>query len=543
MNKSGQSPFPKNEISQEIFSTAQLILEEIKAGEPVLKSIRRHPLIKGGYVSKHNLVTVYRQLMQSAGLKMDVQLLARIRMKPMRSLSGVSTITVLTKPYPCPGECIFCPEDAELPKSYLRREPGAARAYQNQFDPYRQVSSRLDSYHAIGHPTDKIELLILGGCWTAYPADYQDWFILRCLDALNKSDSPDLKEAQRLNQHAAHRNVGLVVETRPDEINPQRLTLMRRQGVTKIQLGAQSFDDRILLLNRRGHTSQDTLHATAMLRAAGFKIVLHWMPNLLGATLESDRADFQHLWSDGYAPDELKIYPTQLIQSSALYQLWLKKEYTPYTTEELIHLIADIKPGIPPYCRVNRIVRDIPSDYIVAGNKRSSLRQDILAEMVKRDTQCRCIRCREVRGHPIDINKLIMEDLTYSATCAEEHFINYSTPENRLAGYLRLSLPAISNQAAHETWRDELYQLMPELQGAAIVREVHVYGQSLEIGSDLPGASQHIGLGTSLLQRSEEITRERGFQKLIVIAAVGTREYYRKRGFSDSEYYMVKPIS
>jgi len=543
MNTGGQNPFFKNEISQEIFSTAQVVLEEIKGGEPVLKSIRRHPLTNGGYVSKHNLVTVYRQLMQSAGLQPDAQLLARIRMKPMRSLSGVSTITVLTKPHPCPGECIFCPEDAELPKSYLRKEPGAARAYQSQFDPYRQVSSRLDSYHAIGHPTDKIELLILGGCWTAYPADYQDWFILRCLDALNKEDSPDIEEAQRLNQHASHRNVGLVVETRPDEITPQRLTQMRCQGVTKIQLGAQSFDDHILMLNRRGHTSQDTLQATAMLRAAGFKIVLHWMPNLLGATLETDRADFQHLWSDGYAPDELKIYPTQLIESSALYQLWLKKEYTPYTTEELIQLIADIKPDIPPYCRVNRIVRDIPADYIVAGNKRSSLRQDVLAEMARRGAQCRCIRCREVRGHPVDINKLEMKDMTYSAAYAEEHFLNYVTSENRLAGYLRLSLPDISNQAVHETWRDELYQLMPELKGAAIVREVHVYGQSLEIGSDLPGASQHIGLGTSLLQRAEDITRQKGFPSLVVISAVGTCEYYRKRGFTESEYYMVKAIS
>ena len=204
----------------------------------------------------------------------------------MRSLSGVSTVTVLTEPYTCPGNCIFCPDDKELPKSYLREEPGAARAFQNAFDPYLQVQSRLDSYRAIGHPVNKIELLILGGSWSSYPDAYQEHFIKRCFDAMNGEDAPDLTTAQKLNESAQSRNVGLVVETRPDMVTPSEITRMRTLGVTKVQMGAQSFDDDILWKNLRGHTVQATLQATALMRAAGFKIVLHWMPNLLGATIE-----------------------------------------------------------------------------------------------------------------------------------------------------------------------------------------------------------------------------------------------------------------
>nr|HMN60515.1 radical SAM protein [Anaerolinea sp.] len=364
----------KNQLTPEREETARKVLEDVQRGADVQRAIRNHPLPAGGYVPKAILIHTYQSLVRTGEWQPDPAFIGRLRMKPVRTLSGVTTVTVLTKPYPCPGKCIFCPTDERMPKSYLPDEPGAMRGLQNEFDPYRQVASRLEALRATGHPTDKIELLILGGTFTSYRRDYQEWFVRRCLDALNGDEIADLPTAQSLNESAAHRNVGLVIETRPDEINPGELAWLRRLGVTKVQMGAQSLDDRILALNQRGHTAAETLAACALLRAAGFKIVLHWMPNLLGATLDSDRADFARLWSDGYAPDEIKIYPCQLLANADLYAYWQRGEYLPYTTEELTPLIADIKPGIPLYCRVNRVIRDIPSTHVVAGNRRTSLR-------------------------------------------------------------------------------------------------------------------------------------------------------------------------
>lgn len=541
--KSKKATWQKNQkLTSEQIGFARVILLEVQQGESVFKSIRRHPLPDGGYIAKHMLVSAYHALVQEGNLPPDTRLLQLIRMKPMRTLSGVTTVTVLTKPHPCPGTCIFCPSDEQLPKSYLRDEPGAARAFQENFDPSLQVSSRLESYSAIGHPSNKIELLILGGCWTAYPQEYREWFVRRCLDAMNGCDSPDLHTAQHINQNGPHRNVGLVVETRPDEINAQGLVHMRQLGVTKVQMGAQSFDDRILALNHRGHTSQDTLQATALLRAAGFKIVLHWMPNLLGATIDSDREDFKHLWQDGYCPDEIKIYPTQLLENSELFQYWKDGRYQPYSTDQLIQLIADIKTSIPPYCRVNRVIRDIPSGHIVAGNRRSSLRQDILLELARRGQKCNCIRCREIRGETFDPASLVQQDIHYPAAFASEHFIQYSTPQNQLAGYLRLSIP---KEQKEEEWFKEhqkLLEMAPELQNTAIIREVHVYGQSVEVGREQSGAAQHIGLGSALLQKAEEITRQNGLRKIVVISAIGTREYYQARGYEPGNLYMIKHL-
>jgi elongator complex protein 3 len=528
--------------TEEQLHTATVVLDEIRSGIETMKAVRSYPLKEGGYIAKHMLVYVYRQQVEDGVHPADNSLLARIRMKPIRSLSGVSTVTVLTKPYTCPGNCIFCPDDKELPKSYLREEPGAARAFQNEFDPFRQVKSRLDSYRAIGHPVNKIELLILGGSWSSYPDAYQEQFIKRCFDAMNGADSPDLESAQKLNETAQSRNVGLVVETRPDMVTPSEITRMRTLGVTKVQMGAQSFDDEILLKNLRGHTVHATLQATALLRAAGFKIVLHWMPNLLGATIESDRLDFQKLWTGGFCPDELKIYPTQLLEEAPLYAIWKQGDYNPYTTDELVNLIADIKPSIPIYTRVNRIVRDIPANYIKAGSKRSSLRQDVHIELKKRNQQCRCIRCREIRGASVDSNELILEDHVYTAAFAQEHFLNYRTKNDKIAGYLRLSISTISTNPDYTKRKEELYTLVPELKNASLIREVHIYGQSLVIGSEKTGAAQHTGLGTDLIKKAEQITRENGLQKIVVIAAVGTRLYYEKRGFVRSGLYMTKEL-
>ncbi|MBU2611510.1 MAG: tRNA uridine(34) 5-carboxymethylaminomethyl modification radical SAM/GNAT enzyme Elp3 [Chloroflexi bacterium] len=541
-------------LTPEKLALARLVLDEVRDGRPVAEAVRRHP-VKGGHINKSTLVAAYSQLVKSGAWQADPRLLARIRMKPVRTLSGVTTVSVLTKPYPCPGRCIFCPDEARMPKSYLSDEPGAMRAVEHNFDPYAQVKSRLQTLEAVGHPTDKIELLILGGTWSSYRRDYQEWFVRRCFEALNGPNPPvppslegkggegGLGLAHAINETAAHRNVGLVVETRPDEITPDELAWLRHLGVTKVQMGAQSLDDHILAVNQRGHSVAETRRAVALLRAGGFKIVLHWMPNLLGATLDSDRADFPRLW-ESLCPDEIKIYPCQLLENAPLYEYWQRGEYQPYTQEELTALIADLKPTIPRYCRVNRVIRDIPSTHVVAGNKRTSLRQDVHAEMQRRGTRCNCIRCREVRAQGVDADSLKLEDLIYttdgadrvgavrSTYSAQEHFLSFVTPDDKVAGFLRLSLP---NPDSPSTG-------MTDLDAAAIIREIHIYGQSLLVGEEGNGAAQHAGLGTRLLKEAGEIARGRGFRRMTVISAVGTRRYYLERGFEKGKLYLLKSL-
>ena len=529
----------KRQYSDEDMALAQTILEEIRRGTDALKALRSNPLPGGrGFLAKHALVAAYREKVSLGEWEDDPVLLAKIRMKPIRTLSGVTTITVLTKPHPCPGECIFCPSEEGLPQSYLSDEPGARRGVEHAFDPFTQVSSRLKALHEVGHPTDKIELLILGGSWTAYPASYREWFIRRCFEALNQENPNDdigevsLADVQKTNSQARHRNVGLVVETRPDLITIENLVEMRRQGVTKMQLGIQSMDDRILQLNKRGHSAEEAEEAICLVRAAGYKVVVHWMPNLLGATPQSDREDFARLWREGGVnPDEMKIYPCQLLRNAELYQYWERGEYRPYEEQELIDLLADIKPTVPRFCRINRVIRDIPSNHVVEGNRNTSLRQDVAQEMKKRGSSCQCIRCREIRKGKIDDRNLVLDDQVYKAGWAEEHFLSYNTQDDNILGFLRLSLPSANH-----------FFPVEELQDAAIIREVHVYGQSVELGGESSGSVQHRGLGSSLIEKAAEIALSKGYRKLTVISAVGTREYYAARGFTLTDLYMVRDL-
>jgi elongator complex protein 3 len=514
-------------------SRAKLILEDVRSGATVPQAVRQHPLPDGACLGKHALVHAYHHLVDSGAWQDDPALLRRIRMKPVRTLSGVATVTVLTEPSDCPGMCLFCPTEPGMPKSYLPDEPGARRAVQHGFDPFAQTASRLEALHAIGHSTAKVELLILGGSWTAYPAEYRRRFVQRCLDALNGFDSRSMEEAQRANAEAPHRNVGLVIETRPDGITSEAVRELRALGVTKVQLGAQSLDDRILDLNRRGHSVADTRRAVRLLRAAGLKIVLHWMPNLLGATPESDRRDFAELWSDvDLRPDEIKIYPCQLLASAGLEAHWRRGQYQPYSTEQLVNLLADLKATIPRYCRVNRVVRDIPSGNVIAGNRRTSLRLDAQAELARRGQRCACIRCREVRARPLDLSELRLDDLVYAAGAAIEHFLSCVTPDDRLAAYLRLSLPGPDRPPLE----------LVDLKAAALVRELHVYGESLELGVEEAHATQHAGLGRRLMMEAEATAARAGYSRLAVIAALGTRSYYARLGYRLGETYMLKDL-
>lgn len=534
-----------NTLTPDKIALARRVVEDVRRGRNLGDSLRAHALQKGGVLGKSFLVAAYNEMVADGTLEADSSLFDKLRMKPVRTLSGVTTVTVLTKPYPCPGKCIFCPTDVRMPKSYLPDEPGAMRGVEHNFDPYAQVVSRLTQLKNLGHPTDKIELLILGGTWSSYKRDYQEWFVQQCFSALNTSHREhgeknsensvvsvaSLVETHLHNESAPHRNVGLVIETRPDEITPDELRWLRHLGVTKVQLGAQSLDDHILEINQRGHDVATTHRAVSLLRAAGFKVVLHWMPNLLGATPESDRADFAKLWT-GLCPDEIKIYPNQLLANAELYEYWQRGEFHPYTTPELIDLIVKVKPTIPRYCRVNRVIRDIPSTHVVEGNRRTSLRQDIHAEMKKRGVHCECVRCREVRGKTIAPESLRLDDMIYLTDSAEEHFVSFVTPDDKIAGFIRLSLPNVNSPATGLT----------DLDGAALIREVHVYGQSLPVGTDREGSAQHVGLGTRLLAEAEAIARGRGYLRMAVISAVGTRGYYLERGFERGDLYLTKSL-
>jgi elongator complex protein 3 len=503
-----------------------------------LSALRRHPRPDGGLYRKSELVAAYRWLVDEGTRQPDQLLLERIRMKPVRTLSGVTPVTVLTKPWPCPGKCIFCPTDVRMPKSYLHDEPGAMRAEQHGFDPFEQVASRIEAFEANGHGTEKIELLVLGGTWSAYPRDYQTWFLRRCFDAMNGSVSAGLHEAQTTNETASRRNVGLVLETRPDHVDSDEIRWLRDLGCTKVQMGAQSLDDRILRMNQRGHTVQQMRDAMIRLRAAGFKLVLHWMPNLHGATVESDREDFARLWDDeALRPDELKIYSTQLLPNAELHEVWKRGEYQPYDDDELLELVLDCKEMVPRYCRINRVYRDIPGNNVVDGCRLTNMRQMIHERMRSSERNCVCIRCREVRSGAVDAAELRERNEVYATTAATEHFLSFDTEDDQLAGYLRLSLPDNPGLALQESLGIEA------LDSAALVREIHVYGRAQQLGARDHYRTQHRGLGTLLLRRAESIATDAGYSRMAIIASVGTRGWYADRGYRLSGTYMIRDLA
>ena len=489
----------------------------------------------GNSIAQTKIVAAYKELTAQGVIPFERELFERLRMKPTRTLSGVAPVAVLTGPYPCPANCIFCPDAKGVPRSYLPDEPAVQRAMRAHFDPYKSTRARMDTLEAMGHPIDKIELLIIGATWSAYPKKYQEWYVRRCLDAMNGGEpAQTLQEAQARNEHAKHRSVGMVIETRPDYINMDEVRRLRWLGMTKIQLGAQSTDDKILEMNRRDHTIEDTRRAMRLLRLAGFKLHLHWMPNLYGATPESDVRDYENLWNDvALRPDELKIYPCMLIEGTDLNKLWQAGKYRPYTDAELVETLAQAKRFTPPYCRINRVIRDIPAQYIVEGSTQSHLRVVVQQEMKKRGWQCQCIRCREVRNEKLEIEKLEIQNYAYETDATTEHFLQYLTPTGRVAGFLRLSLPHADVPRA---------EILDELHGCAVVRELHIYGPALELGASDSGKAQHSGLGKRLAEHAMQIAREAGFKRMAVISAIGTREYYRKLGFELGELYVARDI-
>lgn len=511
---------------------ADLVQNAPLQGDRYQRIMRRYVRRGLPWLSKSQVLQVYERLCDEDYLEFQPEVVTALQKKPTRSQAGVTVVTVLTKPYPCPGKCIFCPTDVRMPKSYLHDEPGAMRAERHAFDPYAQTAARIAALETIGHPADKIELLILGGTWSSYRRDYQEWFVKRCFDAMNGGESETLVEAQARNATAARRNVGLVVETRPDHVTAEELRWFRYLGVTKVQIGVQSLDDRILALNKRGETVADVRNAMRLLRLAGFKIHAHWMPNLLGATPESDLEDFGRLWSDpALQPDELKIYPCMLLENAELYDYWQRGEYEPYDEETLVELLAAAKAQVPRFVRINRVIRDIPTTNVVAGFKKANLRQIAQERMRAKGLHCQCIRCREIRRETVAPEELALRVESYATDATQEHFLSFEREDGRIAGFLRLSLPDPAQPHP-----------FPKLAGHAMIREVHVYGPAVPIGEESQGEAQHVGLGAQLIERAKEMSRAAGYERIAVISAIGTRRYYARHGFAEDGLYMTAAL-
>jgi len=468
-----------------------------------------------------NLLRAYHGMVKNKRLKESKGLEVLLKTRPIRSLSGIVNVSVLTKDWPCPGKCLYCPKQKGVPKSYLSNEPAVMRAILNKYDPFRQVKMRLEALRENGHPTDKIELRIIGGTWSFYTKKYQKWFVKKCFTACNERDSKSLKRSQEINEKARQRIIGLSIETRPDFINQNEIKWLRELGVTMVELGIQSIYDDVLKLNRRGHNIDSTINATKLLKDAGFKICYQMMLNLPGSTVKRDEEMFKQLFSnDRFKPDYLKIYPCALLKQAPLYKWWLAKKYKPYTFNQLINLIKVIEKEIPYYVRVQRIARDIPSQSIVVGPaKISNLRQMI-------DKECKCIRCREVKGNYDAKEKLYLFRQNYNASNGNEIFLSFEN-KNRKKLYSLLRLRITSSKKA-------------------FIRDLHTYGQMLSINNlvfNSKETPQHKGLGKKLIQEAEKITKEEfGINKIAVISGIGVRGYYRKLGYKLKTTYMAKSL-
>ena len=541
--------------------------------------------------------------------ELEERFIRSVRMKPRRTASGVATITVITRPHTCSSNCIYCPCDLRMPKSYLANEPACQRAELTFFDPYVQVAARLQALHQMGHSTDKVELIVLGGTWSDYPESYQYWFIKELFRALNEwPNSPSyiqdrldwytsfglqnsdealssfvaeqqaavfadnttynqafhklydtsqphqnawsqmqstydqLVEQQHSNETATARVVGLVIETRPDTITPDNLRMFRQLGCTKIQIGIQSTRQEILDANQRQMSVAQIKRAFSLIRLYGFKIHSHLMVNLLGATPEADKQDFKTFVTDpGFLPDEIKLYPCALVSGTQLVQKYREGSWQPYGKDELVDVLVQDVLATPPYVRISRMIRDISATDILVGNKHTNLRQMVEQELAAEDVARRVqeIRFREINQQQVHAAELTLQDFTYTTAVSDEHFLQWVTTNNKIAGFCRLSLPHWDKltSGACDVSADELL-VQP---GQAMIRELHVYGQALSLGSEGMSA-QHQGLGQKLLAKASSIAAEAGYTSLNVISSIGTRAYYRAQGFTDAGLYQQKAL-
>ena len=455
--------------------------------------------------------------------------------KPTKTLAGVTPIAVMCKPKLCAhGVCLYCPS-LNVPQSYTPKSPPVLRASLLGYDPLEQVLSRLKAFEAMHHPTDKIELIVMGGNFTEYDVKYKYDFIKKCYDALNGKKSKSLGEAKKRNETARHRCVALCIESRPDTLikNKNSVKELLEFGCTRVELGVQCLDDSIYKFVNRGHSVKDVIDATKLLRNAGFKIGYHMMLGLPGSSKAKDLEMFKKLFSnENFKPDQLKIYPCQVIKGAALEKLYSQGKYKPYTDSEIKQLVIKIMKLIPNYCRVMRIMREIPPEYLTAGTIHIDLRKDIEHEIRRKNFKINEIRFREIGFEYRDLigkrkinQKLRLKITKYLASGGLEYFLEIINKDNILFGLCRLRI----NKS-----KDEI---------PAIIRELHVYGQSLAIGEKSNSEfTQHRGLGKQLMQEAEKISRAEKSNEIFVISGVGVREYYRKLGYFSSGPYMAKKL-
>ncbi|MCS7105239.1 MAG: tRNA uridine(34) 5-carboxymethylaminomethyl modification radical SAM/GNAT enzyme Elp3 [Thermofilaceae archaeon] len=469
--------------------------------------------------------------------------------KPTRTLSGVTVVSVMTQPYPCPhGRCLYCPGGPSLgtPQSYVKTSPAVARAERVNYHPYEQVRLRLKQYVAMGYKPSKVELIVMGGTFPAMPLDYQEWVVAQSLEALNRfpEDKPGrwvyLEEAMKKNETAAIRCVGLTLETRPDWCKEKHVDLFLHLGATRVELGVQTVHDDVLTMVGRGHTVDETVEATRVLKDSGYKIAYHVMLGLPGSDPDIDFEAFKTIYEDPrFKPDMVKIYPTLVVPGAGIFELWKNGLYKPYDMDTLLDLIAKIKSITPPWVRIMRVQRDIPLTEVAAGPPVGNLREVVWSYMSKKGLRCRCIRCREIGRYALwtgEVPRLEEAKLmrrSYEASEGFEEFISYEDPvRDALFGFVRLRVPS---QHAHR-WEVDAH--------TAIIRELHVYGPETPVGEE-GGWWQHIGLGKRLVKAAEDVARnEYGVERMLVISAVGTREYYRKLGYEvlQGSFYMFKNI-
>ena len=545
----------------------------------------------------------------------DAALVRLLQAKPRRTASGVATITVLTKPWPCSGACVFCPNDIRMPKSYLSDEPACQRAERCWFDPFLQVAARLRALTAMGHVTDKVELIVLGGTWSDYPESYQRWFTGELFRALNLSDEERVREAterrtwyerhglprdrdalaaaaaplqqridageltyneawreayseeevpqscswddlfalHRANETAPKRVVGLVVETRPDLVTADACRTLRALGCTKVQIGIQSLSDDLLAANGRAITSARIADAMTLLRQFGFKSHVHFMVNLLGADPASDIADYRRLVTDpAFLPDEVKLYPCCLVESAQLTDRYEAGCWRPYTEEELVEVLVQDVLATPPWTRISRMIRDISATDILAGNKKTNLRQVVEAAVDATGGEVAEIRSREISVEGATVGDLSLQTIAYQTATTEERFLEWITPENKIAGFCRLSLPTpLPRDTANEPSPPLIQSEQSEARGSslaspsapqeAMIREVHVYGKVAALHRTGEG-TQHLGLGQALVEEACAQAAAAGYTAINVISAVGTRVYYRNLGFKDAGLYQKRPL-
>ncbi|MCL7404216.1 MAG: tRNA uridine(34) 5-carboxymethylaminomethyl modification radical SAM/GNAT enzyme Elp3 [Thaumarchaeota archaeon] len=462
----------------------------------------------------------------------------KLAKKPARIISGVTVITVVAPIYECPhGRCIYCPGGESSPRSYTGREESVENASRVGYDPYLQVLNQVSKLEKLGHRVDKVELIFIGGTFNAMPQGFQGWFIKRCLDALNKSDSRSFMEAVEKAEKASIRISGITVETRPDWAKLKQAEKLLELGVTRVELGVQTLDDEIYKLVNRGHTVEDVVEATQILKDLGFKVGYHLMPNLPGSSYEKDLEIYRMIWRDSrFRPDLIKIYPTLVLPNTGLHELWKKGGYQPYPDDVLVKLLAEWFLETPPYVRIQRVQREIPLYMTVDGNKIGNLRERVEQYLKNLGLRCRCIRCREAGRRirekvEVDEENIRLSILRYEASQGTEYFISYEEAvADALIGFIRLRLPSRI--------------LRRELEDAAIVRELHVYGKMSPVKHRREDSWQHRGYGSRLLAKAEEIaSTELDSKKIVVISGIGVREYYYRRGYTREGPYVSKRLN